>query len=319
MARHYVILGLTVVVASYVNNPVQIAGAAVYGDAAKAANLPAWEAAEASPNASSRIQIPGYNISAKYPGDSIDGWTLSISVAAEVALTHASRHNFTGTTIRWSPPKSLIKRRDSGKSIGDDSWGMCALVIVSGKLHSGKGDVNSTCSGVVSDSCLGWLTSYAKRSGPCNDIFDVDEWCRDSVGADSHNWLEIPISEWATYICRFCGLNFVLLGDNPSRLNWTGSILRYGIDYNTPGDYTSYETAIQQIWVVVTGFRNASTPSNATENGGNMNELPGAVQCILASDFRNGTDTSNKAPTVTPFSFMLVLLALVLELYIMVL
>lgn len=212
MRRYLAVAGIARVAALIGESAVRNYGI-VYGDPAGAASEEDWKAAVASANATDSILIPGYNISANYPGQPInpgqqkDTWNLAISVSGDVPSKNASGKDvlFTGTAIQWLPPKSLVGNLSDGEAAGDGSWTICGLVLVANKLKSSAAKINQTCDGLLSAPCLDALRDYDKRSGPCTDVnFDAAGTCKDDFGS---GWIALPFGKFSLIWCKRSGLD----------------------------------------------------------------------------------------------------------------
>lgn len=74
-------------------------------------------------------------------------------------------------------------------------------------------------------------------------------------------------------------------GTNKSSVDLYYSTERDGHD---KGNYTAYDEAIRQVWLVMTGFANNSTTS--TQNSTYLNgSAEGSLRCIRADKFTNGS------------------------------
>ncbi|CCC09601.1 unnamed protein product [Sordaria macrospora k-hell] len=134
--------------------------------------LPASSLADAIASSISNASFPttGYNTSipagpADATGNGISGWSLQITVAANIPLTNASdssgisvedkKSKVTEAAVLSLVPPSLIE------SVDEDSWRVCAIVFVGGlatdKTEEArtKGlDLDGTCAALLPSECI---------------------------------------------------------------------------------------------------------------------------------------------------------------------
>ncbi|RWA07875.1 hypothetical protein EKO27_g7229 [Xylaria grammica] len=128
------------------------------------------------PNATGNYPIPGPNISAPAAPSSlgnqssVDGWSWSIVVSADMPLVNASYKPdddgegpfyYTGGKVTFNAPESLLG--PGGNLTVDDGWQVCIFTWqindfpYSDKLRSDDG----TCTSVLSDECIADMKSEA--------------------------------------------------------------------------------------------------------------------------------------------------------------
>lgn len=142
------------------------------------------------PNATTEYDLPqGKNISAPYSEKSIDGWTWSISVTADVPIENATDPNaayFTGTRITINTPPSLPKSNSSRNLHVDKSWQTCIVKWRFGEGYNDKlREDDGSCSSVLSKNCVtdieaAVLKDYNFRTGcKCPDVSKLSS-CKDA-------------------------------------------------------------------------------------------------------------------------------------------
>ncbi|KAL9468455.1 hypothetical protein ACSS6W_010149 [Trichoderma asperelloides] len=243
-----------------------------------------WDLAMRSANATGTASIPGYNIREKYPGKKSDNWTLSISVASDIPGGNTANGKFvTGTQIEWKGPPGVISGADS-------SWFLCHNVYSSLKLkQSGAGSTNGSCTGLLSNGCLSALQKALEASTQCQNN------TLPSVCAD-----ELELGD---------GKGFGLTSAHAIKSsNTSDSIqIRYGNESHDRGNFTAYDNAIRQVWLVMTGFAEAGS-DNAHPRG--SAGQPGSVACIQADEIQANSRDFKNAASIASSSLVKVLMGL---------
>jgi hypothetical protein len=98
------------------------------------ANSTQWLQAVDASNSTGLFNIPGYNVSQSWPGEPIDGWTLSVA-AVDVSLGDLSDieplgydyGRMVGYSMTVKAPDALLKPNTGDSKIVDvnNDWGMC--------------------------------------------------------------------------------------------------------------------------------------------------------------------------------------------------
>ncbi|KAL7943871.1 hypothetical protein V8C42DRAFT_91806 [Trichoderma barbatum] len=250
----------------------QLAYSQAFGFEAEGISNVDWELGMRNANATGTASIPGYNITSRYPGERSDNWTLSISVSSDIPGGKTAGGQFvTGTQIDWTAPDGLIGSADS-------SWFLCRTAYSSSKLKSESAPSQGSCNGILSDNCWNALQESLKTGKQCQNN-SLPSICVD----------ELRLSD---------GEGFGLTSAHPINRNSSEPLqLRFGDESHDRGNFTAYDSAIRQIWVVVTGFAEAS--GNNSHPKGSAGQ-PGNVACIQANeveqDSRNFKNTANIVP-----------------------
>lgn len=117
--------------------------AQTFGDEAQSILNTDWVLGMRRENATGAASIYGHNVTARYPGERSDNWTLSISVSSDIPGEDVSSGRFvTGTQIDWTAPQGLI-------GSADPSWFICRSVYSSSRLkNSDPASAQGTCNGL---------------------------------------------------------------------------------------------------------------------------------------------------------------------------
>lgn len=179
------------------------------------ANSIQWLQAVDASNSTGLFDIPGYNVSQSWPGQSVDGWTLSVA-AVDVSLGGLDDNDLLGLndygrmvgySMTIKAPDALMKPNTDGTQIVDvnNDWGMCFWNWESPdfgnfSLYNNRESkplaTNGSCTGFLSDACITALensgaTTYDlldKPTGPyntrvrCSDFLDTPAECGGTVG-----------------------------------------------------------------------------------------------------------------------------------------
>ncbi|KAH0489769.1 hypothetical protein TgHK011_001268 [Trichoderma gracile] len=228
-----------------------------------------WTLGMRRANATGAAKILGYNITARYPGERSDDWTLSISVASDLPGEDAASGRFvTGTQIDWTAPQGMIASKDP-------SWFICRSVYRSSRLKSSDpASAQGNCNGLLSDNCLSELQEALEAGTQCqkNTLPPV---CVDELGLSDG---------------EASGSTSAITASNRTMLQ-----MRFGNESHDRGNFTAYDDAIRQVWVVVTGF--AETGSDDGHPRGSSGQ-PGNVACVRANEVQQGSRTfANSANT----------------------
>jgi len=143
--------------------------------------LPAQDLAVAlsSPASDATFPIIGYNTSVpagwgQATNRTIDGWSLTIGVAANVPLTNSANAAIDkdlcidATALSISPPAGV-------SGYNNTSWRVCAVVFTGGLKASGSTKADGSCAAALPDECIRQLqvnsvASKAGRTGGCRDL-----------------------------------------------------------------------------------------------------------------------------------------------------
>ncbi|KAL2130415.1 hypothetical protein VTI74DRAFT_6504 [Chaetomium olivicolor] len=128
-------------------------------------------------NATGIFKIPGYDVSKPYPGEPMDGWTLSMAALdfSKVDEKVADEYQpMLGFSLRIKAPDPLIKAHNDGTKIVNthSSWGMCLW-----NFHQPGSTAwawnnpdnkplaeDGSCKGFLSDDCIAALEKTASKS-----------------------------------------------------------------------------------------------------------------------------------------------------------
>lgn len=135
-----------------------------------------WQLGMRNANATGTASIPGYNVTAKYPGERSDNWTVSISVSSDIPGGNTAGGQFvTGTQIEWTAPQGLI-------GSADPSWFLCRTAYSSSKLMgSESAPSQGSCNGILSDNCWSDLQESLEAGGQCQNN-TLPPSCTDELG-----------------------------------------------------------------------------------------------------------------------------------------
>ncbi|QYT00041.1 hypothetical protein H0G86_007149 [Trichoderma simmonsii] len=266
----------------------QLVSAQAFGEAQGISNVD-WQLGMRNANATGTASIPGYNVTAKYPGERSDNWTVSISVSSDIPGGNTAGGQFvTGTQIEWTAPQGLI-------GSADPSWFLCRTAYSSSKLMGTESAPGQrSCNGILSDNCWSDLQESLEAGGQCQNN-TLPPSCTDELGLSD-------------------GEGFGLTTARPIKSNSSDSTslqLRFGDESHELGNFTAYDTAIRQIWVVVTGFAQAGS-DNAHPRG--SAGQPGSVACIQASEIQRDSRDFEDTASIAPLSLMRILAGVTLVL-----
>jgi hypothetical protein len=288
-----------------------LCSAETFGNQAEGISTAEWELAMRSANATGTTSIPGYNITAKYPGKRSDNWTLSISVASDIPGGNTANGQFvTGTQLEWTAPPGLI-------SSADPSWFLCRTAYSSSKLkHDGSGSTNGSCDGLLSDDCLSALQSSLTAGTQCQNN-TLPSICVDELGlSDGEGFGLTSGKPWSAR--NFFQPAILCTNNAPAHpINGTDNTpvqILFGNESHERGNFTAYDNAIRQGWLVITGFAEAGS-DNAHPRG--SAGQPGSVACIQANEIQNKSRDFSKAAHIVPLSLVQILvgIAVVVSLY----
>ncbi|PKK48836.1 hypothetical protein CI102_6322 [Trichoderma harzianum] len=259
-----------------------------FGEAQGISNVD-WQLGMRNANATGTASISGYNVTAKYPGERSDNWTVSISVSSDIPGGNTAGGQFvTGTQIEWTAPQGLI-------GSADPSWFLCRTTYSSSKLKkSGSAPSQGSCNGILSDNCWSDLQESLEAGRQCQNN-TLPPSCADELGLSD-------------------GEGFGLSSARPVKSNSSDSTslqLRFGDESHELGNFTTYDSAIRQIWVVVTGFAQADS-DNAHPRG--SAGQPGSVACIQASEVQRDSRDFEDTASIAPLSLMRILAGVTLVL-----
>ncbi|KAF3056670.1 hypothetical protein CFAM422_012778 [Trichoderma lentiforme] len=266
----------------------QLVYAQAFGEAQGISNSD-WQLGMRNANATGTASILGYNVTAKYPGERSDNWTVSISVSSDIPGGNTAGGQFvTGTQIEWTAPQGLI-------GSADPSWFLCRTAYSSSKLMGCESAPSQgSCDGILSDNCWSDLQESLEAGGQCQNN-TLPPSCTDELGLSD-------------------GEGFGLTIARPIKSNSSDSTslqLRFGDGSHELGNFTAYDSAIRQIWVVVTGFAQAGSDSAHPRGSAGQ---PGSIACIQASEVQRDSRDFEDTASIAPLSLMRILACVTLVL-----
>lgn len=141
-----------------------------------------WTSVSASPNASSLVRIPGFDVAEPFP--STEGsWSLSVDLKAGIPLplpagVHEDDRDpgsyTTGVELRFNAPGDVVRTNQT-----DLSWFVRQNWYLSSRLRTDD-DVAPNCASTLSEECrFAWTARLAR--GFRNGLSGPPEECRDEV------------------------------------------------------------------------------------------------------------------------------------------
>lgn len=146
-------------------------------------------------NATGTFSVPGPDISRPYPASTIDGWSWSILVTADMAISNSTSENtqneyggkfFTGSELNFNAPPSL--RSNSQNVSVDSSWKVCVMrwdIMGDAEYPEALRGDDGTCHSVLSPECTQNIEKAAiELSANSTDCScpDVRKACGDEDG-----------------------------------------------------------------------------------------------------------------------------------------
>lgn len=203
---------------------------------------------------STGVKVLGYDASKQYPGESVDGWTLSYSVTHRQINGSAAQTN---ATVSHKPPSKLVGVNT------DPTWTICGQHWW---MDLDKQEtIDPTCKGVLSDSCYEKLTEAVKTSEECFDTKYVYKECKDEL-------LRNPKA--------------LTLRDNRIASNRAKSF-----DHDLD-DFTFYDQFIKQVVISVVGFAPTSSNNSIKADIPKDKRIPGFLSCMSVTDIKQGSRNS---------------------------
>lgn len=161
-----------------------------------------WASLMAKPDLERVFPIEGHNISAPDDEDTIDGWTISLSVRTEMPAdeyidVEDSDATFSGSLVRLNPPSSIAElaqvdlAKNGSFSILDPSWHVCYSVFNFFPLEKREKITtdDGSCRSVFSDECIRAIETSRNTSGFNDNSCAVpsipDECDHDGIGASN--------------------------------------------------------------------------------------------------------------------------------------
>ena len=158
-------------------------------------------------NATSNYPLEGRNISGPYPGvSSIDGWSWSISVAADIPIENSKSPNtsfFTGSRVNLNAPASLPRLNSSQAISVNKSWQMCVVIWHLGEAYNDKlREDDGSCSTIVSSECAkdiedGVMKNYTSTNCLCPNVKSLSSCKNEEVLVRNGCEARSKSAEWA--------------------------------------------------------------------------------------------------------------------------
>lgn len=150
------------------------------GDAPWRVNETIWPAIMANPDIEKTYPIVGYNTSMPFPGEEIDGWTVSVSVQKSVPARGNIETNkpdgvFALSLYRLNPPAALVKEQieNNGFYVPDSSWAiMFGFERLEGDRLAELNDDDGSCTKMLDEDCLEQLSAGGEYQA-CLDPVDA--------------------------------------------------------------------------------------------------------------------------------------------------
>ena len=233
-----------------------------------------------TPNATGDFPIAGPNISAPYSASStINGWSWSIAVAADLPITNASisapkdgDEFYTGGKLTFNAPPSLLSSSSKNLSVNED-WQVCLFrwelnsAAYPNKLRTDDG----TCSSILTSQCISDIEKAGRENCLCPISRKISSCA--ALGNDSALWDST------------CGASFFNASD--IRLWKDGKLETWvygGAATHNQGNSTAYNYIGSLAWPVMASF-------------GNGHQTTASMSCVRAKNAAEGS----KAPTGEDF------------------
>ncbi|KAH6976395.1 hypothetical protein BKA56DRAFT_618312 [Ilyonectria sp. MPI-CAGE-AT-0026] len=150
------------------------------GDAPWRVNETIWPAIMANPDIDKTYPIVGYNTSMPFPGEEIDGWTVSVSVQKSVPAkgnieTNNPEGVFALSLYRLNPPAALVREQivNNGFYVPHSSWAiMFGFERLEGDRLAELNDDDGSCTKMLDEDCLEQLSAGGEYQG-CLDPIDA--------------------------------------------------------------------------------------------------------------------------------------------------
>ncbi|KAL2166990.1 hypothetical protein VTG60DRAFT_1884 [Thermothelomyces hinnuleus] len=223
--------------------------------------LPVQDFAAAFSRSSSDATFPirGYNTSlpagtGRATERTVDGWTLTIGLAANVPLTNAANAAvdkslcIDATALSITPPAGVPRYNSS-------SWRVCAVVFTDGLRAGESAKPDGTCSAVLPDDCIRQLqadsvASKAGRTGSCRDLAVPDSCAGHFNGKNGGTAFEItPIG-------------------SSGRADRRSMFFAAGFDPVQKGNKSALEAAARHIWPVVLAWTHFGKTGDVQDSAG---------------------------------------------------
>ncbi|KAH7141718.1 hypothetical protein EDB81DRAFT_857530 [Dactylonectria macrodidyma] len=144
-------------------------------------NETVWPAIMANPDIEKTYPILGYNTTMPFPGEEIDGWTITVSVQkSKPAKGNIETDNpdgvFALSLYRLNPPEALVKEQieSNGSYVPHSSWGFAyGFERIKGDRLAKLNDDDGSCTKMLDDDCLEQLSLGGKYEGCLEPVEEV--------------------------------------------------------------------------------------------------------------------------------------------------
>ncbi|KAH6683532.1 hypothetical protein F5X68DRAFT_233588 [Plectosphaerella plurivora] len=168
-----------------------------------------WAYIMSEPDFERVFPINGHNVSSADGLDTIDGWTVTLSVRTEIPADDVIEisgpgADFAGSLVRLNPPESLVEQaqgESSTISLLDPKWRLCVATYQFTSLEDRLAVTmdDGSCSNIFSDECLRAMGQ--QRMIPSNPYVgcDLPSWpseCDSIYGSGSSRPLTGRYSTW---------------------------------------------------------------------------------------------------------------------------
>lgn len=193
-----------------------------------------WPLVLTNPSKEGVVKIDGLDISKKYPGESIDGWTVSVSLKSDIetkdVVPDSSGPYFNAAALRLNPPGDLMKdalNSDSKTFNAHESWKIMVhrITLQTDGNRTALANDDGSCSTVLSEECVkAWEASPGKNWTSTPAITrTVPRECKLSLSAVGmpvagryENWSDSIADDAAKDIDWYKGSELVSVGSRPS-------------------------------------------------------------------------------------------------------
>lgn len=139
-----------------------------------------WPLLMVKPDKKGTYSLEGFDISKKYPGESLDGWTVSVSLKSDIEakdiIPDRSDEYFNAISLRLSPPEDLVKDGLKSKSKAftpHDSWNVKAtrISLRQPENRTALAGDDGSCKTLLSESCISAWEEAAGKNWESDDAF----------------------------------------------------------------------------------------------------------------------------------------------------
>lgn len=194
-----------------------------------------WPLVLTNPSKEGVVKIDGFDISKKYPGESIDGWTVSVSLKSDIetkdVVPDPSGPYFNAAALRLNPPEDLVKDAlysDNKTFTAHESWMIKVhrITLQDDANRTALANDDGSCSNLLSEECVkAWEASPGKNWTSTPAITrNVPQECKFPLSAVGmpvagryENWSDsIADDDAAKDIDWYKGSELISVGSRPS-------------------------------------------------------------------------------------------------------